>query len=126
MGNSETLSYVILGAFAFLMISGTVYGIINARKQQHQQTSVSPELQNQFDMLRMQLRLESRDTEIKRYQEALAECRGLVASRLGNEGLQILDSDVHVGGDLYSGKKGIGRDAFNAKGDISSTKQGDT
>lgn len=110
MGTSETLSYIVLGAFAFMMIVGTITGIINARKQQ-QQTTIPPDLQNQFEMLRMQLRLESRDSEIKRYQESLAECRGLVAQRLGNEGLQILDSRVHIEGDATGGNKSIGRDA---------------
>lgn len=101
MGNTETLSYLILGAFLFLMVAGTINGIINARKQPPNQ----PELQVQFDMLRLQLRLESRDTEVKRLQEALAGCRGLVARRMGAEGLTILDSEVTIAGDAMGGSK---------------------
>lgn len=120
MVTSEALSYIILGAFAFLMIAGTISGIINARKQQ---TAVTPDLQSQFDILRMQMRLEARDAEIKRYQEALGECRGLVASRLGNEGLQILDSTVTISGDATGGNKTIGRDANRAGGNISKKRE---
>lgn len=106
MGNSETLSYIILGAFAFLMLAGTINGIVNARRQQQQQpATIQPDLQAQFDILRMQMRLEARDSEIKRYQEALAGCRGLVAQKLGNEGLQILDSQVTILGDALGGNK---------------------
>lgn len=103
MGNTETLSYIILGAFAFLMLAGTINGVINARRQAT--APISPDLQMQFDLLRAQMRLEARESEIKRYQEALAGCRGLVAQKLGNEGLSILDSQVTILGDAMGGNK---------------------